>query len=92
MQRMATFVALVDCVLFLALAVCRGLSLLPSYLFSGYEVLAGLGLLLGIYGFVVLIRYKERYLRDATLCVLLALAPGCQALIALLNWLGGQPV
>ncbi|WP_067930957.1 hypothetical protein [Alicyclobacillus kakegawensis] len=92
MHKAITLVALVDGVLFVAMAVWRALQSMPGGWMPVYEALAALGLVLGVYGFVLLIRSPQRHLRTATLCVLFALAPGCQALVSLLSWIGGQPV
>ncbi|MCL6625669.1 hypothetical protein [Alicyclobacillus shizuokensis] len=92
MHRAITLVALADGMLFVAMAIWRALHAMPGGWMPVYEALAALGLVLGVYGFVLLIRFPQQHLRTATLCVLFALAPGCQALVSLLSWLGGQPV
>lgn len=57
-----------------------------------YWTASALGLVLAVYGFVVLVRGGSSQLSRSVTCVLFALAPACAALIGLLSRIGPRLV
>jgi hypothetical protein len=59
---------------------------------AGYWLSATVGLILGIYGFVSLLRSGKNGMTYNVLTVLFALIPGCTALVHILSFIGSNPV
>jgi hypothetical protein len=97
MPRSVVGLAVCDGIVFISLAVWRALAAslgqpFPPSLHAVYQGLSMLGLVLGAYGFIVLVRRGQAELKPATICILFALVPGCAALVTLLGLIGGDPV
>jgi hypothetical protein len=59
---------------------------------AGYWLSATVGLCLGVYGFVSLIRMGNSRMTNNVLTVLFAAIPGCTALVRILSFIGSNPV
>ncbi|MCL6548433.1 MAG: hypothetical protein K6T30_05945 [Alicyclobacillus sp.] len=98
----AIWLALLDCVAFVTAWVRNGLrtasGMPPSGWWQSVYLVSGIaGLVLAVYGFVVLVRGGMlrgglKPLRQGALVVLFAMVPGCGGLMALLSHLGTHPV